>query len=601
VNRNTEHEPYKEAKELPPNPGVYQFFDKEGRIIYVGKAKNLRKRVSSYFLKNQENRKTAILISQIDRIRHIVVDSEEDALILENNLIKQFQPKYNILLKDDKSFPWICIRNEQFPRIFYTRRVVKDGSNYFGPYTSVFMTRTILEVIKQLFPIRNCNLLLSDSNIAARKFKKCLEYQIGNCKAPCELLYDKSNYNQDIYNAKSILSGTLSPVFGFLKSAMQSASEKYDFEKANEFKAKIQILENYKSKSLVCSSTLTNLDVFSFHEDEKIAYVNYFRIVDGSIVTTYLLEVRKKLNESREDILSFCIVEIRRICQSDSSEIILPFLIGYNLSNTRMSVPQIGEKKKLLELCEKNGKMFMLERAKNESLKSPVLKKNRVLEKMRSDLKMEVLPHWIECFDNFNISGDFPVSSCVVFKDGQPFKSQYRHFNVKTVQGPNDFATMEEVVERRYTRQLKEGRQLPDLIVIDGGKGQLSSAYSILRKLGIENKVTLLGIAKRLEELYFPNDPIPLYLDKKSETLKVLQHLRDEAHRFGITFHRTKRSEKFTSSELLEISGLGPKSVEKLLAEFKSMENLKSVPLADLSRIVGKERAVKVIDFLKGH
>jgi excinuclease ABC subunit C len=463
------------------------------------------------------------------------------------------------------------------------------------------MTRTILEVIKQLFPIRNCNLLLSDSNIAARKFKKCLEYQIGNCKAPCELLYDKSNYNQDIYNAKSILSGTLSPVFGFLKSAMQSASDKYDFEKANEFKAKIQILENYKSKSLVCSSTLTNLDVFSFHEDEKIAYVNYFRIVDGSIVTTYLLEVRKKLNESREDILSFCIVEIRRICQSDSSEIILPFLIGYNLSNTRMSVPQIGEKKKLLELCEKNGKMFMLERAKNESLKSPVLKKNRVLEKMRSDLKMEVLPHWIECFDNSNISGDFPVSSCVVFKDGQPFKSQYRHFNVKTVQGPNDFATMEEVVERRYTRQLKEGRQLPDLIVIDGGKGQLSSAYSILRKLGIENKVILLGIAKRLEEIYFPNDPIPLYLDKKSETLKVLQHLRDEAHRFGITFHRTKRSEKFTSSELLEISGLGPKSVEKLLAEFKSMENLKSVPLADLSRIVGKERAVKVIDFLKGH
>jgi excinuclease ABC subunit C len=601
VNRNSEHEPYKEAKELPSNPGVYQFFDKEGRIIYVGKAKNLRKRVSSYFLKNQENRKTAILISQIDRIRHIIVDSEEDALILENNLIKQFQPKYNILLKDDKSFPWICIRNEQFPRIFYTRRVVKDGSNYFGPYTSVFMARTILEVIKQLFPIRSCNLLLSDSNIAAKKFKKCLEYQIGNCKAPCELLYNKSNYNQDIYNAKSILSGTLSPVFGFLKSAMHAASERYDFEKANEFKAKIQILENYKSKSLVCSATLTNLDVFSFHEDEKIAYVNYFRIVDGSIVTTYLLEIRKKLNESREDILSFCMVEIRRICQSDSTEIILPFLIGYNLTNTRMSVPQIGEKKKLLELCERNGKMFMLERAKNESLKSPVLKKNRVLEKMRTDLKMEVLPHWIECFDNSNISGDFPVSSCVVFKDGQPFKSQYRHFNVKTVQGPNDFATMEEVVERRYTRQLKEGRQLPDLIVIDGGKGQLSSAYSILRKLGIENKVTLLGIAKRLEELYFPNDPIPLYLDKKSETLKVLQHLRDEAHRFGITFHRTKRSEKFTSSELLEISGLGPKSVEKLLVEFKSVENLKSVSLPDLSRIVGKERAVKVIDYLKGH
>ncbi len=601
MNRNTEHESYKAAKELPSNPGVYQFFDKEGRIIYVGKAKNLRKRVSSYFLKNQENRKTAILISQIDKIRHIVVDNEEDALILENNLIKQFQPKYNILLKDDKSFPWICIRNEQFPRIFYTRRIVKDGSNYFGPYTSVYMARTILEVIKQLFPIRNCNLLLTDSNIAAKKFKKCLEFQIGNCKAPCELLYDKSSYNTDIYNAKSILSGTLSPVFGFLRSAMHLAAEKYDFEKANEFKSKIQILENYKSKSLVCSATLTNLDVFSFHEDDKMAYVNYFRIVDGSIVTTYLLEIRKKLNESREDILSFCIVEIRRICQSDSSEIILPFVLGFNFTNTRISVPQIGEKKKLLELCEKNGKMFMLERAKNESLKSPVLKKNRVLEKMKSDLKMEVLPHWIECFDNSNISGNFPVSSCVVFKDGQPCKSQYRHFNIKTVHGPNDFATMEEVVERRYTRKLREGGQLPDLIVIDGGKGQLSSAYSILKKLGIEGKVTLLGIAKRLEELYFPNDPIPLYLDKKSETLKVLQHLRDEAHRFGITFHRTKRSENFTSSELLEIRGLGSKSVEKLLVAFKSVESMKSVDFSDLSRIVGKDRAGKVIDYLNSH
>jgi len=582
---------------MPSNPGVYQFFDKENRIIYVGKAKNLKKRVSSYFLKKQENRKTVILVSQIVQIRHIVVDSEGDALILENSLIKQFQPKYNILLKDDKSFPWICVKNEPFPRIFYTRNIIKDGSNYYGPYTSVYMARTLLEVIKQLFPIRNCNLLLNEGNITANKFKKCLEYQIGNCKAPCEDLYTRTSYDMDVVHARSILSGTLSPVFGFLKSAMQSASDKYDFEKANEFKSKIQILENYKSKSLVCSVTITNLDIFSYHEDQKVGYVNYFRIVDGSIVTTYMLEIRKKLNESKEDILSFCIVEIRRICNSVSEEIILPFSIDFKLSGVKISIPMIGEKKKLLELCEKNGKMFMLERAKNDSLKSPVLKKQRILERMKLDLRMEVLPHWIECFDNSNISGDFPVSSCVVFKDGIPYKSAYRHFNIKSVDGPNDFASMEEVVERRYTRQLNEGKQLPDLIVIDGGKGQLSSAFSVLRKLGIENKVVILGIAKRLEELYFPNDPIPLYLDKKSETLKVLQQLRDEAHRFGLTFHRNKRSEKFTSSVLLEIEGLGPKSVDKLLIEYKSVDRIKMLRIEEMAHLVGNERAKRIFDF----
>jgi excinuclease ABC subunit C len=468
---------YEEVKKLPAVPGVYQFFDKEDKIIYVGKAKNLRKRVSSYFLKTHDNRKTEILVRQIEKIRHVVVDSEEDALLLENNLIKKYQPKYNILLKDDKTFPWICIKNEPFPRIFYTRKIFKDGSHYFGPYTSVYMAKTILEVIKQLFQIRNCKLVLTDTNLKSKKFKRCLEYQIGNCKAPCELLYSRSNYDTDIQNAKAILSGTLTPVFNYLKLSMQAAAEKYDFERANEYKSKISILDNYKSKSLVCSSAMTNLDIFSFHEDEKNAYVNYFRIVDGSIVTTYLLEVKKKLNESKEDILSFCIVEIRRICHSESAEIILPFLIGFEFSSIKLTVPQIGEKKKLLELCERNGRLFMLERAKNESVKSPVLKKQRLLEKMQKDLKLAVLPHLIECFDNSNISGDFPVSSCVVFKDGQPFKSQYRHFNIKSVEGPNDFASMEEVVERRYTRQLNEGNQLPDLIVIDGGKGQLSSAF----------------------------------------------------------------------------------------------------------------------------
>ncbi|MCL4483263.1 MAG: excinuclease ABC subunit UvrC [Bacteroidetes bacterium] len=581
-------------KKLPDNPGVYQFFNKEDKIIYVGKAKNLKKRVSSYFLKNHDNRKTEILVKQVEKIRHIVVDSEEDALLLENNLIKKYQPKYNILLKDDKTFPWICIKNEPFPRIFYTRKKLKDGSSYFGPYTSVYMARTILEVVKQIFPIRNCKLILSKENIESKKFKRCLEFQIGNCKAPCEQLYSDINYNADISNVKEILNGTLTPVFNYLKNGMQMASEKYDFERANEYKSKLLILENYKSKSLVCSSTMTNLDIFSFHEDENSAFVNYFRIVDGAIVTTYLLEVRKKLNETKEDILSFCIVEIRRICKSLSKEIILPFVIGVEFSNIKITIPQIGEKKKLLELCERNGRLFMLERAKNESLKSPVTKKQRLLERIQKDLRLRTLPHLIECFDNSNISGDFPVSSCVVFRDGQPFKSHYRHFNIKSVFGPNDFASMEEVVERRYTRQLREDGQLPDLIVIDGGKGQLSSAYSILQKLGIENKIAIIGIAKKLEELYFPNDPVPLYLDKKSETLKVLQHLRDEAHRFGITFHRSKRSENFTSSFLSSIPGIGNKTAEKLLYHFKSVERIKNVNIGEIQKLIGKDKAQKV-------
>jgi excinuclease ABC subunit C len=586
-----------EVKKLPSNPGVYQFYNIDDKIIYVGKAKNLKKRVTSYFLKNHDNRKTEILVRQIAKIRHIIVDDEEDALLLENNLIKEYQPKYNILLKDDKSFPWICIRNEPFSRIFYTRNVIKDGSSYFGPYTSVYMARTILEVIKKLFQIRNCNLALTDANINAKKFKKCLEFQIGNCKAPCESLYSKSYYNTDIQNAKAILSGTLAPVFNYLKAGMQSAAENYDFERANEFKSKIQYLDNYKSKSLVCSANLTNVDIFSYHEDLNYAYVNYFRIVDGFIVTSYILEVKKKLNESKEEILAFCIVEIRRICSSDSVEIVLPFVIDIEFKNFKITVPRIGEKKKLLELCERNGRLYMLERAKNESVKAPVLKKQRILERMRTDLKLDNQPKWIECFDNSNISGNFPVSSCVVFKDGLPLKSQYRHFNIKTVEGPNDFASMEEVINRRYSRQLAEGKQLPDLIVIDGGKGQLSSAYAVLQKLGIEQKVGIIGIAKRLEEIYFPYDSVPLYLDKKSETLKVLQHLRDEAHRFGITFHRVKRSENFTDSALAGIAGIGNKTIEKLLIRFKSVEKLKLVSVDDLAKVVGKDKANKIVQY----
>lgn len=586
------------VKKLPSNPGVYQFFSKEDKIIYIGKAKNLRKRVSSYFFKNHDNRKTEILVRQIDKIRHIVVDFEEDALILENSLIKKYQPKYNILLKDDKTFPWICVKNEEFSRIFYTRKILRDGSSYFGPYTSVFMARTILEVIKQIFPIRNCKLLLSASNISSQRFKRCLEFQIGNCNGPCENLYSKIEYERDIANAKAILSGTLTPVFTFLKTEMQDAANRYDFERANYYKSKIQLLENYKSKSLVCSATLTNLDAFSFNEDDKNAYINYFRIVDGSIVNSYLLEVKKKFDEEKEDILAFCIIEIRKLFNSKSTEMLLPFAIGYKFSNIKITIPQIGEKKKILELCERNGKLFMLERAKNESVKSPVSKKQRLLEKIKSDLQLTKLPHIIECFDNSNILGDFPVSSCVVFKDGIPFKSQYRHFNIKTVEGPNDFASMEEVVERRYSRQLSEGNQLPDLIVIDGGKGQLSAAYSILHKLGLNDKIAIIGIAKRLEELYFPHDNVPLYLDKKSETLKVLQQLRDEAHRFGITFHRNKRSQNFVTSSLESIPGIGKLTSEKLLTHFKSVENIKNASIIELENVVGKERSKRIIEYL---
>lgn len=585
------------VRKLPSNPGVYQFFNSAGTIIYVGKAKNLRKRVSSYFLKKHDNRKTDLLVKQIVQIRHIVVDSEEDALLLENNLIKKFQPKYNILLKDDKTFPWICIKKESFPRVFYTRKRIRDGSLYFGPYTSVYMAKTILEVIKQLFPIRNCNLNLSANNISSGKYKKCLEFQIGNCKAPCESLYSKGNYDMDMVNTRSILGGTLSPVFSYLKGEMQKASEKYDFERANEYKTKIQILENYKSKSLVCSSTLTNLEVYSYNEEDKLVCVNYFRIVDGSIVNSFVLEARKNMNESREDILALCIVEIREMFHSKSTEIILPFAIGFELKNAKVTVPLIGEKKKLLELCERNGRMHMLERAKNESLKAPVSKTQKLLERIQSDLHLGSLPHLIECFDNSNIMGEFPVSSCVVFRDGKPLKSHYRHFNVKTVEGPNDFASMEEVVERRYSRQIREGNQLPDLIVIDGGKGQLTAAFSILRKLGLEEKIAIIGIAKRLEELYYPNDPVPLYLDKKSETLRVLQHLRDEAHRFGITFHRQKRSENFTTTSLLDIPGIGAKTAEKLLIHFKSVENLKKADRSEIERVVGRDKGNKVMDY----
>jgi excinuclease ABC subunit C len=582
---------------LPELPGIYQYFNSEGKIIYVGKAKNLRKRVSSYFTKQHSDRKTAVLVNKIAEIKHIVLESEADALLLENNFIKKYQPRYNVLLKDDKSFPWICIKNERFPRVFYTRNVIRDGSAYFGPYTSVQMVRTILDVIRRLFPLRNCTLNLSRINIEKKKFKVCLEYFIGNCKGPCEGLQIEGDYNENIRQIKEILKGNLSSVMNHLKELMVKLSSEYKFEEAELVKSKLSILENYKSKSTVVSSSISNVDVFSFVEDESFAYINFLKVVDGAIVQAQTLEMKKRLEENPEDLLALGIVEIRQNLFSNSNEIIIPFPIEIEWKDIKLTVPRIGEKRKLLELSERNVKFYMLEKNKQRSLKNPETRTITILERIKSDLRLNDLPVHIECFDNSNIQGAFPVASCVVFRDTKPFKKDYRHFNIKTVEGPNDFASMEEIIYRRYRRMIDEGQDLPQLIVIDGGKGQLGSAVNSLERLNLSGKIPVIGIAKKLEEIFYPNDFVPLYLDKNSETLRVLQHLRNEAHRFGITFHRNKRSNEFLTSELESIPGVGEKTIVLLMKKFKTVKRLKTVSFEDLSDEIGKSKAGKVIDY----
>jgi excinuclease ABC subunit C len=582
---------------LPELPGVYQYFNSEGRIIYVGKAKNLRKRVSSYFTKKHGDRKTAILVSKIAEIRHIVLESEADALLLENNFIKKYQPRYNVLLKDDKSYPWICVRNERFPRVSYTRNVIRDGSSYFGPYTSVQMVRTILDVIGRLFPLRNCNLNLSGLNIEKKKFKVCLEYYIGNCKGPCEGLQMEVDYNENIRQIKEILKGNLTSVMGHLKELMNIFASEYKFEEAELVKNKLNILENYKSKSSVVSSSISNVDVFSFKEDQSSAYINFIKVVDGAIVQAQTLEMKMRLHESREDLLALGIVEIRQSLLSNSTEIILPFPIEMELNDVKIVVPKKGEKLKLLELSERNVKFYILEKKKQHSLKSPESRTTKILERIKQDLRLNELPVHIECFDNSNIQGDFPVASCVVFRDAKPFKKDYRHFNINSVEGPNDFASMEEIIYRRYKRLIEEGRGLPQLIVIDGGKGQLGSALSSLEKLGLNGKIPVIGIAKKLEEIFYPNDSVPLYLDKNSDTLRILQHLRNEAHRFGITFHRNKRSNNFLTSELKSIPGIGEKTIETLMRKFKTIKRLKTVAIDELTDEIGVSKATVVINY----
>lgn len=585
------------VRSLPEQPGVYQYFDEQGIILYVGKAKNLRKRVSSYFYKQHTDRKTAVLVNKIAEIRHVVLGSEEDALLLENNFIKKYQPRYNVLLKDDKTYPWICIKNERFPRVFYTRDVRQDGSVYYGPYASVQMVKTILDVIRRLYPLRTCNLNLNKANVASKKFKVCLEFYLGNCKGPCEGLQIEEEYNENILQIKEILQGSLSSVLNHLKKMMAKYSSEYRFEDAELIKNRLNILENYRSKSSVVSSSISNVDVFSFDEDDAYAYINFLKVVGGAIVQAQMIEMKKRVEENKEDLLALGIAEIRQSLSSNSKEIIIPFSINVDLKDIKLTVPRIGDKKKLLDLSEKNVKLYRLEKTRQRSMKSPETRTSQLMEKMKSDLRLKEIPVHIECFDNSNIQGDIPVAACVVFREGKPSKRDYRHYNIKTVGGPNDFASMEEIIYRRYKRLLDENSDLPQLIVIDGGKGQLGSAVNSLEKLELNGKIPVIGIAKKLEEIFYPGDCVPLYLDKNSETLRVLQHLRDEAHRFGITFHRNKRSGKFLLSELESIPGIGKKTIDTLLLKFKTIKRLRETPIGEIAAVVGKSRADKLVSY----
>ena len=587
------------ALNLPEKPGVYEYYNKDGKIIYIGKAKNLKKRVSSYFNKTHESKKTGILVRKIRRIEHLVVDTEQDALLLENNLIKKYQPRYNVLLKDDKSFPWICIKNERFPRVVVTRNFIRDGSSYFGPFTSGKLIRVIMDLIRHLYKIRTCNLFLSNQNIENKKYKVCLEYHLGNCKAPCIGAHSEEEYKAQIVHIQNILKGNIRAVIAFVKDKMIEFSDQYRFEEAHEMKIQLEMLEKYQSKSTVVSTSLHNIDVFSFFEKDNLAYVNYLRVVNGAIIQSHTVEIKRKLDESPEDLLLLAIIELRSRMHSESKEIILPFSVDYQIDNLKITLPKRGEKKILLELSERNAKYFALEQKKQRTMASGKTSSHRILEKLKSDLNLDELPVQIECFDNSNIQGSNPVASCVVFSNARPNKKEYRHFNIKTVEGPDDFASMKEIVHRRYKRQIEEKKALPQLIIIDGGKGQLRAAIEGLSDLKFTKKPAIIGIAKRLEEIYFPGDSVPLYIDKNSESLKLIQHLRNEAHRFAISFHRDKRSQNFLNSELEKIPGIGLKTIDKLLIPFGSLKKIKEQSLENLAQIIGKDKAVRVKSFFE--
>ena len=588
-----------QVRNLPEKPGIYQYMNDEGVIIYIGKAKNLRKRVSSYFMKTPDSAKLAVLVRKISRLNHVVVDTESDALLLENNLIKTHLPRYNVLLKDDKTFPWICISNEPFPRIFTTRKVVRDGSQYYGPYTSGKIWKNLIDLIRSIYRIRSCKLSLTPENISSRKFSVCLEYHIGNCLAPCIGKQSEEEYLQQIDQIGKILKGNTQGVIRQLTAEMKKFADDYEFEKAAEHKNRIDLLEQFQSKSTVANTRIRHVDVFSIVSDDRAGYVNYMKVIDGALVQTHSLELKKRLEETDEELLEYAIIEIRERIGSDAPEVLVPLALDFPLEKVTITVPQKGDKKALLELSTRNARYFKLDRQKQQVKHVNLTGVTRKLATLQNDLRLKDLPVHIECFDNSNIQGTNPVAACVVFRNAVPSKNDYRHFNIKTVTGPDDFASMEEVVYRRYKRMLDEGKDLPQLVIVDGGKGQLHSAMNSIEQLGLRNRIALVGIAKRLEEIYFPEDPVPLYLDKKSESLRLIQRMRDEAHRFGIGHHRRRREKSMAVSELDGIEGIGEQTRTRLLTHFESVEALKKADSQALAAVVGPAKAKIIRDYFQ--
>lgn len=583
---------------IPDQPGCYQFVDEKGTVIYVGKAKNLKRRVSSYFNKNHDHPKTRILVKKISNIKYIVVNSEEDTLLLENNLIKKLRPRYNVLLKDDKSYPYIVIKNEYFPRVYKTRNIVRDGSKYSGPYTSVQSVNALLEIVRKVYKIRTCRLNLAPEKIAEGKYSVCLEYHINRCLGPCEGRQSLEDYDKNIGEINEILKGNVGIIEKRIRDRMLDLSEELRFEEAHELKEKLILIQNFREKSQVVSNINYNLDVFSIVEDENSAYINYLHVVNGGVNQAYTFEYKKKLNESLDELLGLGIVEMRQRFNSKSKEIIVPFIPDIKLKDAEFTIPKIGDKMKLLALSEKNVKQYKIDKLKKSEMLNPEQRATRILSRVKKDLQLKEIPWHIECFDNSNIQGTNPVAACVVFKKAKPAKKDYRHFNIKSVVGADDYASMREVVERRYSRLVNEGEKLPQLIVIDGGKGQLHAATETLQKMGLYGKMGVIGIAERLEEIYFPEDPIPLYIDKNSETLKLIQQLRDEAHRFGLSHHRQKRSKAQISSELDSINGIGAVTKKKLLTTFKSIKRLKEADSNEIENAIGKSKAKIIIDWI---
>ncbi|WP_372767229.1 excinuclease ABC subunit UvrC [Lutibacter sp.] len=587
-----------QIKTLPSLPGVYQYYDKNGTILYVGKAKNLKKRVSSYFNKTHEIAKTNVLVKKIATIEHIVVDTETDALLLENNLIKKYQPRYNVMLKDDKTYPWICIKKERFPRIFLTRNVIKDGSEYYGPYPSVKMAKALLDLIKELYQLRSCSYDLSEKNIETKKYNICLDFHIGNCKGPCEGLQAEMDYDKDIQAIRNIVKGNFKESLQQFYDLMIYYSAEMEFEEAQKIKEKIDVLGNYQAKSTVVNPSISNVDVFSIVSDESYSYVNFLKIANGAIIQSHTVEIKKKLDETDKELLELAIIEIRQRFNSQSTEVYVPFEVDLG-ENIKVTIPKLGDKKRIIDLSLRNAKYYRQEQFKQLKIIDPDKHVNRIMAQMQKDLRLTAEPRYIECFDNSNIQGTNPVAACVVFKNGKASKKDYRHYNIKTVEGPDDFASMEEVVFRRYKRLLEEGQELPQLIVIDGGKGQLTSALKSLDILGLRHKIAIVGIAKRLEEIYYPGDPVPLYLNKTSETLKIIQQLRNEAHRFGITHHRNKRSKNALDNELEQILGIGKQTVVSLLKHFKSPKRVALASFDELGHVVGKSKAVIIFNYFQ--